>query len=388
MAYTKEAGYGRGILDQFVPLAPTGRQFIVGAATLDNLYIVQQIFKHDTDGILRVFTTLAAAVAAAFQDLVLSVTASAAADTLTTTSPHGLSNGDKVQLQGTAAPSGLTLGFVYYVVSATSLTFKVSLQRGGTAIDLTTAGTAVKVVPVDSVGDTIYVLPGHGENISSATALNINTAGVKIVGLGDGEERPTFYLDTATTATLTISAPCVTIRNCIFDFTGFDAIVTGFTITACDVRIQGCKFITANSTNQVAIGITTNALCDRFIFDGNTVIGTTDAGTTNFLQIVGGNDIVITNNFMIGAYTTSLGPINNATTAGLRWRIENNTLINATASATKAVVLVSTTTGVIRNNTFSVLSGSASAAITAAGINTVSGNYATYAAGTTAGTLI
>lgn len=374
MAYNKESGYGRGLVDTFAPIAPTGRQFFVGAATLDNLYIIQQTFKHDPDGIIRIFNTLAAAVAGVFQDLVLSVTASASADTLTTTSPHGISNGDKVQLQGTAAPSGLTLGAIYYAVSVTATTLKVSLQRGGTAIDLTTAGTAVTIVPVGSVGDTVYVLPEHNENISSATALNINTSGLTIIGLGEDEARPTFYLDTATTTTITISAPCVLIRNCIFDFTGFDAIVTGFTVTACDVRIDSCKFITANSTNQVAIGITTNALCDRFKFTNNRVVGTTDAGTTNFLQMVGGNDIEIVGNYIYGAYTTSLGPINNATTAGLRWRIENNTLINATASSTKAIVLVSTTTGAVRNNALGILSGTAP--ITGAGVYWLVNYYA------------
>lgn len=386
MAYNKESGYGRGYVDQFGAMAPTGRQFFVGAATLDNLYIVQQVFKHDPDGIIRVFTSLVNAVAGVFQDLIISVTASASADTLTSTTPHGINNGDKIQLQGTTAPTGTTLGFVYYAVSVTSTTLKISLQRGGTAIDLSSAGTAVKIIPVGSVGDTIYVLPEHSENVSSATAFNINTAGVKIVGLGEGEERPTFYLDTGITTTVTISAPCVTIRNCIFDFTGFDAITSGFTVTACDVRISGCKFITANSTNQVAIGITTNALCDRFIFEGNMVIGSTDAGTTNFLQLVGGNDIIIRNNYIHGAHTTSLGPINNATTAGLRWLIENNTLVNATASSTKVIVLVSTTTGVVRNNTISILSGTAP--ITGAALNAVSGNYYCAAAGVTAGVLI
>lgn len=388
MAYTNQAGYGRSTSDAFPAFAPHGRQFIVGAATLDNIRIAQETFKHDTDGIIRMYTSLMAAIAGIFQNVSISVTASAAADTLTSTAAHGLSNGDKIQLQGTSAPGNTTLGVIYYVVAATTLSFKVSLQRGGTAIDLSSAGTAVKVLPVQAVGDVIYVLPSHNENVSSATAFNVNVSGVSIIGLGEDEARPTFYLDTGTTTTFTFSAPAVLTKNIIFDGTGFDAIATMLTITASDVHFDSCKFVCANSTNQATLGITTNALCDRFKFSNNRVVGTTDAGMTNFLQMVGGNDVEIVNNYFYGAYTTTLGAINNATTAGLRWRIEANQIVNATASSTKAVVLVSTTTGVIRNNTFSVLSGSASAAITAAGISSVSGNYATYAAGTTAGTLI
>lgn len=386
MRYNNNSGYGRVVFDNFIPRAPHGKVVIVGAATLDNISIVQEIYgRGDPDGVLRWFSTLTSALAACYHNIVLSVTASTSADTFTTSTAHGLNNGDKVYIGGTAAPSGTTLGVVYYVVGATSTTFQVASVRGGSAIDLTTAGTAVKVFPITSVGDTIFVLPGHNENVSSSTALNLNVAGVNIIGLGTNETRPTFVLDTGTTSTITISAPGISISNIIVDATGFDAIASALTITTSDVTIDGCTFYLANATNQAGIGITTNALCHRFTFTNNRVLGTTDAGTTNALQIVGGDDIIIKNNYFFGAYTTSLGPINNATTACNRILIENNVLINATAVSTKAIVLVAGTTGMIRNNSIAILSGTAP--ITGAGTY-VSGNYYVAAAGVTAGTLI
>lgn len=215
-------------------------------------------------------------------------------------------------------------------------------------------------------GDLIFVMPGHTENITNATDLAISVAGVTIIGLGKGTQRPTFTFTTAITANVPISGANVTISNCIFDGTGFDTITSLFTITAPGVSILGNQFVTANVTNQIAIGITTSALATGFTFNGNNVTGTADAGTTNFLQLVGGDDAVITNNYFYGAYTTSLGPINQITTAGLRMRIENNTLINATAASTKVIVLVAGSTGSIRNNSCGILSGTAP--ITGAGI--------------------
>lgn len=384
------SGYGRGIVDSLPPVSPLGRTLVVGAATLNNVQQAQQLYKHDTDGSLRMFTTLASAVAgcrttAPFTSAV-SVTASTTADTLTTTAAHGFQNGDKVVLLGTTAPSGTTLGLQYYVVGVSGLTFQVSLQRGGTAIDLTTAGTAVKVSAVMSTSDTIYVLPGHNENVSSSTALNINISGVTIIGLGRGEARPTFYLDTATTALITISAPEVTLRNVIIDGTGFDAIVTMVSVTAPGVTIQGCTLITGNSTNQALLAISTSILADRFTLDSCSIIGSADAGTTNALQLLGGADMVITNNYIHGAYTSSLGPINNITNNLLRMKIDNNILVNATASSTKVIVLVAGSTGTVTNNRLSILSGTAP--ITGAGLNHVGGNYYTAAAGVTAGTLL
>ena len=46
-------------------------------------------------------------------------------------------------------------------------------------------------------GDIIYLLPGHAETISSASGCVIDVAGVSVIGLGQGEDRPTFTLSAA-----------------------------------------------------------------------------------------------------------------------------------------------------------------------------------------------
>ena len=49
-------------------------------------------------------------------------------------------------------------------------------------------------------GDIIMVMPGHAEDVGSASAITSDIAGVAIVGLGTGAKRPTFTF-TATDGT-------------------------------------------------------------------------------------------------------------------------------------------------------------------------------------------
>lgn len=215
-------------------------------------------------------------------------------------------------------------------------------------------------------GDVIFVMPGHTEAVANATDLALNVAGVSIVGLGSGNLRPVITLGSAITANIPVTGANSQICNVIIDGTGFDAITSMITVTAPGVKIRNNKIITANVTNQALLVLTTSALAVDFTFDSNVVVGTADAGMTNALQLVGGDDMAITNNYFYGAYTTSLGAINQITTAGLRMQIQNNVIVNATASSTKGIVLVAGSTGVIQNNRIAILSGTA--AVTAAGM--------------------
>lgn len=66
-----------------------------------------------------------------------------AADTdIITSTAHGLVNGDTIKvISGTTLPAGLSTTVVYYVISSATNTFSVSLTNGGSAVDITDAGT-------------------------------------------------------------------------------------------------------------------------------------------------------------------------------------------------------------------------------------------------------
>lgn len=79
-------------------------------------------------------------------------------------------------------------------------------------------------------GDIIFVKPGHAETLSSAGAITADIAGVAIIGLGSGSNRPTLTLDTATTTTISVTAANVTFKNMIVT-ANFADIVSAFTLT-------------------------------------------------------------------------------------------------------------------------------------------------------------
>jgi hypothetical protein len=83
---------------------------------------------------------------------------------------------------------------------------------------------------------------GPCRDVSTATALALNIAGVAIVGLGAGTNRPKFTLDTANTATIPVSANNISIQNCQF-FANFLSIAACFTLsTAKEFAVQNCYF--------------------------------------------------------------------------------------------------------------------------------------------------
>jgi len=77
-------------------------------------------------------------------------------------------------------------------------------------------------------GDIILVKPGHVENISNATTLLANCAGVAVIGLGAGLQRPTFIFDTATTANIPVRSASMSFQNCLF-IANFADIASFFT---------------------------------------------------------------------------------------------------------------------------------------------------------------
>lgn len=124
---------------------------------------------------------------------------STGADTITITS-HGLSNNTPIAFQtqsGTALPSPLVAGTVYYVINATINDFQVSTSSGGGAIDLTTAGTGtnliyatvpsyIEYIPRDysatnftGISGTISSIPSISPFSSGTVTVTSNNHGIK-----------------------------------------------------------------------------------------------------------------------------------------------------------------------------------------------------------------
>jgi hypothetical protein len=56
-------------------------------------------------------------------------------------------------------------------------------------------------------GDIVYLMPGHTENVIAAATIACDIAGVKVIGLGEGSDKPTITFTTIDSATMTMSMP-------------------------------------------------------------------------------------------------------------------------------------------------------------------------------------
>lgn len=234
-------------------------------------------------------------------------------------------------------------------------------------------------------GTLILVAPGHVTTITAAGGLSLDKEGIKIVGLGEGGERPSILFTTSTAADINVEEDNITLQNFQIDLTGIDALAAPIDVNAAGFRFLNNDVTVADATGQATLAILTDANASGLNVEGNTFLGSANAGTATVVRLVGGTKHVIRNNLFSGNYTTTLGAIENNTTACTDVLIEDNVIRNNTASAAKAMVFEAGSTGTIRRNNMQILTGSAP--ITGAGMSWVGQNY--YAATiATAGTLI
>src|SRR3990167_1161895 len=129
--------------------------------------------------------------------------------------PNGFSQG--VSIRG--VPIAMTHpGKVFWVGnSATSLVGERGASDGNDGSFLAPFSTLDYAVGQCAAnrGDIIMVRPNHATTVSSATGLALDVAGIAIIGLGVGANRPTITLDTATTATIAVSAANISMQNVV-----------------------------------------------------------------------------------------------------------------------------------------------------------------------------
>lgn len=143
-----------------------------------------------------------------------------------------------------------------------------SFDRPYTTLEAALNGGKVKA----SNGDIIYLKPGHAESVASATAINLDLAGVSIIGLGVGTQRPTFTFTTATTSTIPVTAADILIANVVFS-ANFDSVAAVFTLTAAaNFTLRACEFKDASVTNVSFVNIVDTSTTDNAA-DGLTVVG-------------------------------------------------------------------------------------------------------------------
>lgn len=196
-----------------------------------------------------------------------------------------------------------------------------------------------------SRGDVIYVLPGHSESITSATSLVVDVAGVQVIGLGRGVNRP--YLDFDNTAgSIELNAAC-RLSNVILR-ASVSAVVVGVNVDADDIEIDNVE------TTWEATGDDFITMIDIDAFDRATVRNCklytqpATAGCAEAIRIDDSHNTRIIDNEIIGQFSDA--PIIGEGALGNDCLIMGNLIYNSDTSAGNGIEITVATTGLLANN--------------------------------------
>lgn len=175
--------------------------------------------------------------------------------------------------------NSLVVGNVYVVMAST---FANSVQynkyfgkqyEDGSEFVQPTLSAALSAC-VDDRNDVIFIAPGYALTVTSSN-VDINKNGVTILGLGNGEARPTFTFSTAA-ATMAVSADNVTVKN-LYHFANKLDVASAYTLsTAKNFRLEGNLFEDSTAILNFLSIVTTNATdnaADDLAVVGNTWYG-------------------------------------------------------------------------------------------------------------------
>ena len=157
-------------------------------------------------------------------------------------------------------------------------------------------------------GDVIYVAAGHAETIAGANGWDADVAGITIIGLGNGANRPTFTFS-ATASTVAVGAANVTISNLRFA-AGISAVVAGVMVEAAgdNCTIDSCDFPEpTTSTFEFVDAIDLAALADGLTVSNCNYSNYGDVGATHFIDMGNGVNLntTIVGNTIIGEFLVS-----------------------------------------------------------------------------------
>lgn len=160
-------------------------------------------------------------------------------------------------------------------------------------------------------GDVIYLMPGHAENIATAGAITCDVQGIKVIGLGEGADRPTI---TSTNALGSVVLTCTTwLENIIFS-SGIDATVNMINVADPDCVIKDCLFV--DTVDQATDMIVTVADSDRLLIEGCVFRQAVVAGPNSAIALVASDDVVIRNCVFTGDYAVGAIDFRGTASAG------------------------------------------------------------------------
>jgi hypothetical protein len=217
-------------------------------------------------------------------------------------------------------------GSVFYVDSATG---KNGPEGGKSPLaPVATVDYAVGLCTA-SKGDVIVVMPGHAENLTTATSINCDVAGITIIGLGEGNLRPTFST-TAAAGACTVAAANVTLANLKFVANFATGTTTGLTLSAAadGCTLDGIVMRDTSTANEFLVHISVATTVTDLTIRNCSLIGLTGGSMTNSILFAGTTSNTLIENCDIQV-DSSDSVIDHLAAAATNLALKHNFIINA-----------------------------------------------------------
>ena len=227
------------------------------------------------------------------------------------------------------ADAGISTGKKFYVDSGATYGLDADgygVNPDGPMVTLNKPFTDKLVVANN--GDIIYAMPGHAENLPADSAVDMDIAGVKIIGLGDGAARPTFTC-TATTGDFKLAAASSIIENLLF-LNDIDNSTGLLEVSGADCKVRDCEIREADAAKFADILLLTTAGAVRMEIVKVKIVGNAGDGAVSAISLVGTTQPHIHDCNIYGDFSTSV--IDCATTLSTLLRIHDCHLWNADAT--------------------------------------------------------
>lgn len=197
-------------------------------------------------------------------------------------------------------------------------------------------------------GDVIYVMPGHVEDLAASETIDADVAGISIIGLGNGPDRPRIDYN-ATSAEFDIGASGVLIENLTFR-PSVALVVKAIDVetTRTNVTLRNIEFLpgeAGDGTDEFVDAITVAATCTRFELDGCVYAHHASAdGAQTCISFTGVSDLCRVRNCWINITGTAAVAGVECTAACTRMLCENVIVITDAEPGFE----MSTSTGVLK----------------------------------------
>jgi hypothetical protein len=195
-----------------------------------------------------------------------------------------------------------------------------------------------------TTGDTFALLPGHAENLTADSDVDIDVADLSVIGLGWGSNRPTFTA-TAIAGDFKLAAAGIRIENLLF-LSGVDATTGMLEISAADCTVLNCEF--RDSVDQATDCLVALDGSDRLHIKDCTFTMAAAAGANSAIAIVSSDDVHIEGCTIYGNF--AVGAIDFRTTASARTNIHDCYIWTANAADICIVDTITGSTGRIGPN--------------------------------------